>query len=238
MNIIGFATKFYTLWEKNEFTKPEIGKFTEYRFIKIVSTDLNKVKDMYPDVEIDMGLCGSRTFVVYDKKDFIKEPNDCFQFGKYKGQKIIENTDYEYMVWYYQHVYCESEDVLANVEYIKNVLEPLGYSFVGHWCYNPETTKYLAERKMKIAEAKERVKNGNVDFIAEKNLDNEGHITINEIDYEFENYKVLSYAGYEYGLPTINEKGKKIKGKKIVITDFEVIGETSIKIKKFKVESI
>lgn len=236
MNVIGFATQFYTLWEKNEHTKPEIGKFTEYRFIKNVSTDLDKVKALYPDVEIDMGLKGSRSFVVYDK-EFVKEPNDCFQFGRYKGQKIEGSCDYDYLVWYYQSVYCETEDALANVEYVKAILEPLGYSFRGRYCYDPETTKYLAERDKAIAEAMERVKSGDVDFIAEKNLDYEGRITANEIDYEFESYKVLSYAGYEYGLPTLKGKGKKIKGKKVVVTDFEVMGDRSVKVKDFRVEA-
>ena len=236
MNVIGFATQFYTLWEKNEFTKPEIGKFTEYRFIKNISTDLGKAKALYPDAEVDMGLSGSRTFVVYDKKEFVKEPADRFQFGKYKGQKIADCTDYGYLAWYYQSVYCEAEDVLANVEHVKAVLEPLGYSFDGHFCFDPEETEYRAETAKEIAEAKERMKSGNVDFVAERNLDYEGRITANEIEYEFENYKVMTYAGYGYGLPTLKGKGKKIKGKRIVVTDFEITGDLSVKVKDFRVE--
>ena len=238
MLVIGFATQFYTLWEKNVHTKPEIGTFTEYRFVKNISTDLDKVKALYPDVEIDMGLKGNRSFVVYEKT-FVKEPNDCFQFGKYKGQKIADSTDYNYLAWYYDAAYCETEDGLVNAECVRVVLEPLGYSFsdCGRYCFDPETTKYRAERNKAIAEAMERVKSGNVDFIAEKNLDYEGYIVANEIEYEFENYKVLNYAGYEYGLPTLKGKGKKIKGKKVVVTDFEVTGDLSVKVKDFRVEA-
>ena len=237
MLVIGFATQFYTLWEKNEYTRSEGCKITEYRFIKNVSTDVDKVKALYPDVEIDMGLKGSHSFVVYEKKEFVKVPNDCFQFGKYKGEKIDDSCGSDYLAWYYQSAYDETEDGLANAECVRAVLEPRGYSFDGKFCYDPESTKYRAERKKAIAEAKERVKSGNVDFIAEKNLNYEGYIIADYIGYEFENFKVLYYAGYEYGLPTLNGKGKKIKGKKVVVTDYEVLDELTIKVKDFRVEA-
>ena len=61
MKVIGFANKFYTLWNvtskvvESKYSKDTLVTNT---YIKNISMDIDKVKELYPDVEIDESLRG------------------------------------------------------------------------------------------------------------------------------------------------------------------------------------
>ena len=85
-----------------------------------------------------------------------------------------------------------------------------------------------------------------IDFIATSNLridiedETKGYIEDNHICYAFENVKELWYNGWNYGLPTINGKAKRIKNKKIIVTDFEIkdLEYREVLVKSFNIEKI
>lgn len=97
--IIGFSGTYYCLWSWwNEANYSMTGSgnyvatdgYTKYAYIKRISTDLNKVKELYPNIPIDMGLHGQSWDL--DKKGKKESlPYDVFPYGfKGEGTKIME----------------------------------------------------------------------------------------------------------------------------------------------------
>ena len=117
MNVIGFATQFYTLWDyqtetvyftdSNGKSWPSREK-TNYFYIKNISTDLDKVKLLYPDLTIDDGLKGKcRDFSVEAKKDLSPE---ILKFGKYSGRSIqeVSEIDFGYILYLCENGYAQT----------------------------------------------------------------------------------------------------------------------------------
>ena len=113
--IIGFAEQYYTLWSyTNEikYTTDAYGKHwpaysvTHYNYLKNISTDIGKVTEAHPDLEIDEGLRGVRRSFIYEntKEDLSPE---LLKFGKYCGRTIyeIENIDFNYLLWLMDNAY-------------------------------------------------------------------------------------------------------------------------------------
>lgn len=64
-----------------------------------------------------------------------------------------------------------------------------------------------------------------------------GLIREGKITYKFEKVKECEYQGHKYFLPMLNNSGKRVKGKTIVITDYEFLeNEKRILIKNFTIE--
>ena len=240
---IGFSNKYYTAWEiysETETTNYGKREITHYRYIKNLSFDFDAAKSKW-DGDFIEGLRGkSHSF---DTEKYICNP-EVFSFGKYYGTLISENKDYDYMHWYYNQI-CE-ENPTKQLEIIKGILEPLGYVFEKYQCYSPDAWKVIQNYRKEIEEAKQRILNKDIDFIATSNLridvddETKGYIEDNHICYAFENVKELWYNGWNYGLPTINGKAKRIKNKKIIVTDFEIkdLENREVLVKSFKIEKI
>lgn len=232
---IGFAEKMYTLWEGTRIEKDGIKPYIEYSYIKNISSDLDKVKSLYPDVEIDLTLKGTKT-IVRSAYTYVAEPLDVFNFGKYKGMKVEDCPDYSYLSWYFDQVSNERKEIIIPI------LEEQGYGVVKHndnyWqLFKPQEWKEHLEFEEKKSKVLDMAKSGEpLTLTAETNLDQDGEIYIEPIWYKFGDFKVLEYRGYPYGLPTINGKAKRIKGKEIRVTECEVIDEQhyEIIIKKFE----
>ena len=120
--LIGFATQFYTLWNyeavKN-YTADAYGNYYvssvthKYYYIKNISKDLEKVRAMYPGIEIDESLRGqSRDFSMIEKVDL---PEGYFWFGKYYGKTIDEviKSDFSYCLWASE---CGSFDIATQIK--------------------------------------------------------------------------------------------------------------------------
>ena len=240
---IGFSNKYYTAWEiYSETETTDYGKreITHYRYIKNLSFDFDVAKSKW-DGDFIEGLRGkSHSF---DTEKRIYDP-EVFSFGKYYGTLISENKDYDYIHWYYNQI-CE-ENPTKQMEIIKGILEPLGYVFEKYQCYSPDAWKVTQNYRKEIEEAKQRILNKDIDFIATSNLridiedETKGYIEDNHICYAFENVKELWYNGWNYGLPTINGKAKRIKNKKIIVTDFEIkdLEYREVLVKSFNIEKI
>lgn len=238
MKVIGFANVYFTGWEVTE-TIVNGYKITNYQYIKNLSKDFAEAQRKFGSTQYDASLKGkNRSFQTTLKIEYSK---DKFNFGKYEGQKFSENKDYNYMAWYYENDH--NPERRAN---IKPILLEKGYHFKelsnnDVQILNPkqwEANQILAKR---FAEAENKLKNKeNIDFIAEASLDEFGATMHNDITYYFANYQEMSYNGYFYSLPTINGKAKRIKNKKIVILNYEVIDikNRTVKVLDFKIEKI
>ncbi len=121
MKTIGFATEFYTLWDVDSQptyfqdsygTIHVTGVVTHYNYIKNISTDLDKVKQLYPNMPIDDSLKGkSRSFSTTKEEDTTP---DILKFGKYKGQSIqdVSESDFGYILWLLENGYKRTIDAL------------------------------------------------------------------------------------------------------------------------------
>lgn len=231
--VIGFTNKMYTLWQKT-FIENNYGGYDTYTYVKNISMDFEEAKKQYPNAEIDLTLRGHKeiTRMVFEKPQY---NDDEFSFGKYAGQKIAESTDYNYLEWYYGQIDGDT----TRKEIIKSILEPLGYGFRGEHCImNPEWYQdYLKEKATEEA-AKKMVESGNIEFIPEYNIDYEGEINVDGILYKFENVQECYYSGFSYYLPMLNGKSKRIKNKKVIVTEFEKLENDTILIKNFKIEKV
>ena len=110
--LIGFAEKFYTLWDYStaeNWSTTSDGKHYltsvthQYNYIKNISFDLDKVKTLYPDVEICAELRGVTRS--WDKSEKIDYPSAYFPFGKLVGNLISECND----VWQLNRTYLSGD---------------------------------------------------------------------------------------------------------------------------------
>jgi len=122
-NIIGFASQYYTLWSYRTDTRyvtdshgnhrPSYSE-TRYTFHKNVSTDIEKVKLIYPNLPIDESLRGKHcSFVIKGTEDLSPE---LIKFGKYSGLTISEiaSTDFNYLMWLRDNCYSSKTKELIN----------------------------------------------------------------------------------------------------------------------------
>lgn len=227
MEVIGFTTKYYTLWEvTEEIIREKWGSYKRitHQYLKNISFDLGKAKEKYPNAIVDTALRGHTSFRSTEWIE--KYAVDEFKSGQYAGRKISECTDISYLAWCYTSCNCiayESRPIALKV------LEDAGYKEINE--YHLATPDEVAQIEKSFEECEETMKvleeNGNIVLEFNKNLDEEGTIRIGntELSWAPDKYKELEYAGYYYGLP-IDSKGKakRIKGKtlKIIPEKYEI----------------
>ena len=234
--VIGFAETFYTLWSvevKTNYTQNAYGQHfpssqtTCYYYQKNVSKDIDKVKELYPNLPIDEGLRGKVRS--WQKNDPIELPEGYFWWGKHKG-KLIEEVlviDYQYCLWVLNEKpyskeakYIESSPIYINYQSNKvkqnedfiNQANPLkvgeeveiefltkGFSTIKEIYDNDYNV--IEERKQYLAKAKR----GDLTM----------YVRLNDFKEVF--------GKYPYIMPSINGKCCKTKGKtfKVNIVDVE-----------------
>lgn len=114
MLVIGFANKFYTLWEKSDRYIYEADTFrqsrVDYTYLQNLSFDFDsaveKVKNQTESYMVDLDLKGSSSFTYEGKLEY---KDDIFLFGKYKKQKFSEVNDDDYKLWYYSKTKDDDE---------------------------------------------------------------------------------------------------------------------------------
>ena len=204
MKVIGFANKFYTLWDVT--SKVVESKYSKdilvtNAYIKNISMDIDKVKELYPGVEIDESLRGHSCTFEYIKEQ--KEINtDKFNFGKYEGKLISECTDKNYLCWLFDN--CDGERK-QNVE--ARLIE-LGFVIKDDIIFTQEEIEILFNRNLSIESD-----NSNKCYGVYRNEDG--------ILFKFNDVKINYYNGFEYGLSLVNGKAKRIKNKTIKIKDYK-----------------
>lgn len=220
--VIGLATKFYTLWNYEAVTQyrsDSYGKYHpvgidhKYYFIKNISTDLDKVTSQYPNLQIDMGLRGTTTFVENEKLDL---PVGYFWGGKYSGRLIDEviETDLQYCIWSANNYFNQnSEYIMSHPKYIQHFEE-------------------IERENNLLIEQAQTVKVGDVvelEFISNGYNSNDDNTECwvsailgdTEISVCCNGVKRVS-GRYPYLMPMINGKTKKTKGKVVSVTVTEV----------------
>lgn len=223
MKVIGFANKFFTLWDVTDHTESSNGieyVWKTYSFIKNISFDRNVVEETYPGVEIDETLRGhSHSFET--AKQPVYNDVDSYRFGKYAGRKIEEVNDCDYL-----SRYISNPLETSHIDFCAKVLEENGYSVKRFKNGDARVmTKYEIETQEKVNKLHSELKSGNLFTVnMEKNLDETGMTYVNDglICLNFKDYSVREYNGYPYALPTVNGKGKRVKGKELEITDYEI----------------
>lgn len=220
--IIGFATEFYTLWEYSEekiYTQDSYGNHwvkevvDHYNYLQNISTSLEKVKSLYPDLSIDVCLRGKTQSWSSQRSQPL--PSHIFWFGKYYGKLIDEIlvSDFKYCLWA-----LEINQTIA--EYIKKT---------------PIYLEYLAEQERLLEELvsnSSTLKEGDkvvVDFLYNGyNADEDYTECWTKALYKDIELKVLCGVKfvdclYPYLMPIINGKAQRTKGKSIEIHVREII---------------
>jgi hypothetical protein len=247
--VIGFANKYYTLWDhttedlytsvNNQHYK--YGQKDIYGYIKNISMTLDKVKELYPNIEICEDLRGmSRDF--YNTK--IEYPAEYLNRGLYCGYTIADFENLDQLIYFHTNFYYSNDEIgtsrKLNVE--KRILE-LGGILHNDIYYTPKSyDEFLIEEKRSV----DAIRNNNkrINFInsfkdggvievkpiknlhissefecatltAEYELD--GDIIYLFINFPADKYKEYYYNGFSYGLPTIKGVGKKIKNKTVTL---------------------
>ena len=118
MKAIGFAKKFYTLWEISENTV-DLGHghhriYTVYTFAKNISFDKNTALAKYPEAEFNDELCGKTKSWTSEPQD-IWDNVDIFRYGKYKYQTIETFKDTKYIAWYWGTTSCDHRNYISNI---------------------------------------------------------------------------------------------------------------------------
>lgn len=260
---IGFANKFFTLWQLTErlVDTPCGGSeiVREYTYVKNISIDEETAKSKYPGVEYDDDLKGKTgSFTIYanaNKKRKIEYAPNVYHFGKYEGKTFEEAGDINYAVWFFytcDYGRGEYDRGRCLMEYLKKfgyVFEKRISEYDGDVYYimkTPDEIKFIENAKNEHKEFVEYALAGKpISIVPAKNLDGNGNYivknTLNEIPdviYHFDETKEMWYNGYYYWLPVIGGKAKRFKGKNIVINDYTVNndnGVLTINVKNFAV---
>ena len=219
MKAIGFTNKFFTLWSidvEPVYTTDICGKHwltghnTIYTYHKNISFDIEKAKLLYPTLEIMEDLKGKTTsWTTENKEDLCPE---IMKFGKYYKHNINDLlvNDFQYLVWV-----CENNRHSSNGKYAMNLSK-----IQNHFKAIEDAANKIIEDKNNTFEA--ILKSGVYEFVAEKNLrihDDIAYIIVNiddlNITFKFKagTFSYNEYNGFLYGLPIVNGKAKRMKGK-------------------------
>jgi len=223
MIAIGFTTEYFTLWhyqEEKHFTTIgnntyQTGSTFRYSYIKNISKDESKVKSLYPNLVIDFDLKGSQSFTLEKSIEMPDEYYKFFNFGKYYGKKIEECTDLNYLIWFYENAHNQK-----SAKYAFNILSKNGYVIneFGSIEHISEIEKRKAIEFEKHAFEVNFNKEYTFDCLVENNPNSEGDIWLNGIPFRFNKVVENHYNGYNYYLPVLNGKTKRIKNKNVRFT--------------------
>ena len=226
---IGFANKYYTLWNITEESKP-LGNghnyiVTHYNYIKNISFDKETALAKYPEAILDENLRGKT--ISWESTKEVWDNVDVFRFGKYKYQNIKETNDLNYTAWYWDQVDGDHKIFISgflkkNGYEIRSWISELDGQKVAHqYLMSPEDLEKEKENNKIVNSLEEKLNNGEIiEFTPEYNPDMEGDIRIGDIIYHFNEVKENWYNGFDYYLPVVNGKQKRIKNKKLTITKY------------------
>lgn len=222
---IGFANKFYTLWSIDTepiYVTDSYGKHwlrgnnTRYTYHKNISFDLQKAQELYPTLSVSEDLRGkTNSWVSADKTEDLCP--HIMKFGKYCGSDVNEllETDFQYLLWV-----VENKSYSSNSKYIQGL--PVVQK---HFQDIEDALNERVARRTSIFQSLLNV--GSYEFVADKNLRVNSEEGIAYINIEIEenvhvSFKFLDgtfthnyYNGFSYGLPIVNGKAKRMKGKTV-----------------------
>lgn len=242
MKAIGFANKFYTLWEISTSRQPlgnhQYYQSTKHTYIKNISMDRETAFMKYPEAEFNESLRGKTNS--WESCTTIWDNVDTYRFGKYQYQKI-DNTDLNYLAWYWDNIYDNDHKA-----YIEKVLLENGYRVEHGECnsilLSPEDIENRRIEEARFNKMLNKISNAKVLYLTpDHNIDDEGYYRDGDLLYHFQEVKENYYAGTYYYLPVLKGKAKRIKNKILKITDFtytinEYLHDIDIEILDFEIE--
>lgn len=221
---IGKSTKYYTLWNVTselQYTTNSRGEHlpsynkVSFTYLQNLSLDKDKaiekakskgVTELEPDEEL-FGRNRSWSRREYIQK--VYEPYQ-FRFGKYESSDIRDCEDSNYLRWYFG----ETSNEFARDRVIE--LEPNVYTIYDERIEKIEDVEKWAEQdELRVIIENSLKINGYVDVTPTRHVDYMGLLNINGVNYFFKNVKSQYYNGFDYYLPVINGKGKRIKNKNV-----------------------
>lgn len=234
MLTIGFANKYYTLWDcytETNYTENGVKVTKNHNiYLKNISFNREKAEKLYPEAKFDETLKGvSRSFT----KVFKEYPDNVFKYGRYEGRLFKEVTDYDYMKWYFTTTSVDQQKQL------RPILEDNGYYIFPRFdgaldIMTKEEHEGELKREREQFEKKENILE-TMTLLIDHNIDSEGeYLDESGIKLVFEAAREMWYQGWTYYLPVINGKCTRIKNKNIKITEYEQDGDT-ILVKKIEI---
>lgn len=219
---IGFARKYFTLWDVTEsvqygYDGQTARKVVHNSYIRNLSIDKDTafekaksfgVKNLIVDNSL-FGKSGSFDIVSYPKEEFQSWQ---FDFGKYRGEDIRKSEDVKYLVWMYSEIQNQFKHRERLPIVVARVLE-LDKSYV---LYKDElmTVERMEKEKETELTIKSIRENGYIDCFIEKNPNEDGGLWIEDgVWITFPQVKPNWYNGYTYYLPVFNGKAKRVKNK-------------------------
>lgn len=221
MKVIGKSNKYYTLWEV---TTDEGRSYTRtsYEYIRNLSMNRDTAMAKVPGAEVDENLHGHSSFT---KVTYPKPPEDTFQGGKYRGEKVTKCTDYGYLAWAWN---C-APDLLGGVkDLVEGILMDAGYRHL--WgddsFQSPEAVAEYEARQEEVAGMVVRAQNSEtLEYLIQSNPIEDGTLVVEGgvVIIRFPHVAQRFYDGWSYYLP-MDEKGKakRVKNKVVRIVPAEV----------------
>lgn len=221
--VIGFATQFYTLWDYSQEPTYQTDAYGNhhctgvkhiYSYIKNISTDLDKVKVLYPTLVIDESVKGkTNSFDYYAKQDL---PANYFWGGKYRGKLIDEImvSDFQYCLWSALNYGGKTADYIkAHPIYLAHIEAE----------EKAKQTELDNAQTLKVGDVVELefVRNGYNADEEYKECWTEARLGETEIAVCCGGVRLVE-GMYPYLMPMINGKAQKTKGKKIEVKVTEV----------------
>ena len=227
--IIGFANIFYTLWNyqvEKKYTTDAYGNHHltgvnhKYYYLKNISKCLDKVKALFPDIEIDEELRGKTQS--FERTQEIEKPYGYFWNGKYNGSLINEiiESDFDYCLWAVSNMGFAIRTFIQNhAKYIAHIEAIKAEKNKEHeeskkiFCniLNQNYIEFVAESNIKVSDVSVSTEDTHTFYYLYLRVD-----TIYIVfRFDKEMVSVKSYNGFDYGLPIINGKAKRMKGKTV-----------------------
>lgn len=218
---IGFARKYFTLWDVTSFTEYGQGSTGTYSYTRTVYTfhqnlSINEekakqkasekgVKDLTVDTEL-FGRSG-RSFEKVSPREYVKYEDTQFSYGKYVGEYFDKSEDVDYLDWFYKDS--------GNINAAKRLVELDDYYLIE----NGEliTQDVLESRKISEKIESQLKKDGFVEIFVERNVDSYGFLNVDGVSFNFGEVRENYYNGWDYYLPVLNGKQKRIKKKTLKV---------------------
>jgi len=227
MKVIGFSTKYYTLWEiySEEITGRDgrKGKKVTATYLKNISTDLETAKVHHPEATVDLSVHGTHS---WNRTVWEPLPTDVFHNGKYKGQPIAECPDLEYLFWAYGSLLSGEEQISIARE---TLLASGHYAIYKDSLMRAEEASRLEAEDDAVQEMCDILEGGGTITVDASSVHvDEGTEDLRLVSYALDGRIVLiwprdllverEYMGRQYWVPGKNGKGIRTKNRQIDIS--------------------
>lgn len=228
MQTIGFASKFYTLWEtsRDVFVDAYGRKGVRFcaTFIKNISMNEETARAKYPNAPVDLTLCGHSSWT---RTEWEPVPDDVFPCGKYRGEAIADCTDYPYMFWAVDS-YMLMDDRRREIAISALIKSGLYAMYDGQIMPMERVNEMMAKDAARDEISARIDMEGSFDIVNVSNIfddsryDGFGFLSRTEMAnvvllWNRSDIQMFYYNNCEYYLPIVGGKAKRIKGKKLHI---------------------